>query len=117
MNLLAPLPVLIACSLAASVLAPVAGTASAANAPDVAVHYADLDLGNRSDVERLYTRLQAAADTVCTSAQPYELARFAAHQRCVQAVLERSVSQVRSPALLALHRATAAGHHRAAAHS
>lgn len=116
MNHLASLPVLVVCGLTAGLLVPCGTTASSANTPDVAVKYADLDLSRRSDVEQLYTRLQTAADEVCTSARPYELARFAAHQRCVQAVLERSVSQVRSPALLALHRASAS-HRRGAAHS
>lgn len=117
MNHLAPRPALIVCALGASLLVSGVCPASAANAPEVAVSYADLDLGRRSDVAQLYTRLQAAADTVCVSAQPYELARFAAHQRCVQAVLERSVAQLRSPALLALHRASAASHRRSAARS
>ncbi len=119
MNHLAPLPVLVVCALTVGILAPVGGMASEANAPEVAVSCTSISTSTVGPMlaERLYTRLQTAADTVCISARPYELARFAAHQRCVQAVLERSVSQVRSPALLALHRASASGHRRAAARS
>jgi UrcA family protein len=114
MNRLAPLPLLILCALTA--IAPV-GTASASNAPDVVVRYADLDLSRPSDVERLYSRLQTAADSICLSSSPYELARYAAYQRCLQAVLDRAVSQVPSQALLALHRASVGTHHRGIAHS
>jgi UrcA family protein len=116
MNRLAALPLLIFGALTASLFAPV-GTASASNAPDVIVRYADLDLSRPSDVERLYSRLQTAADSICLSSSPYELARYAAYQRCLQAVLDRAVSQVPSQALLALHRASVGTHHRGIAHS
>jgi UrcA family protein len=117
MNQLKRLPALLAGLLAASAVSAIGVTASAANAPEVAVKYGDLDLGRPADLAQLYARLQTAADTVCVSARPYELARFAAHQRCVQAVLEHSVLQVRSEALLALHRASAANHHHGTAGS
>ena len=116
MNRLAPLALLIVCVCAASVLAPVA-TASASNAPDVVVGYADLDLSRPSDVQRLYSRLQTAADSICLAPPSYEVARYSAYQRCLQAVLDRAVSQVPSQALLALHRASAGTHHRGIAHS
>jgi len=98
-----------------AVIAP--APASAANVLEIVVHYRDLDLRRPTDLELLYRRLQRAANTVCVPEATYDLVRFAAHQRCVQAVLEHSVMQVRSPALLALHRANAGSHHHGAARS
>ena len=117
MSHLKRLPVLVACIIGASALSAISTTVSAANAPESVVKYGDLDLGRSSDLAVLYKRLQIAADAVCNPVPSYELARAAAHQRCVQGVLEHSVLQVRSPALLALHRANAGNHRRGADHS
>jgi len=119
MDHLARLPALVTSILGVTALAAVIAPApaSAANIPEIIVNYQDLDLGRPADLELLYRRLQAAADTVCVPVASYDLVRAAAHQRCVQTVLEHSVQQVRSPALLALHRANAASHHHGAVRS
>lgn len=116
MKHLKPVSALLACLIGASALSAVT-TQAAAAMPEVVVHYADLDLGRPADVALLYQRLRTAAETVCTPVPSYELARFAAYQRCVGAVLEGAVSQVRSPALLALHRASTAREQRGAGRS
>ena len=44
-----------------------------------------------ADAQLLYARLQQAAARVCPAAPPYELARYAAYQRCMNAALTVAV--------------------------
>jgi UrcA family protein len=80
--------------------------AAAAGMPTVRVSYPDLDLSRPADAYVLYTRLRRAAATVCPGAPTYELARFAAYQRCVKVVLADAVRRVHS---ITLERAADAG--------
>ncbi len=51
----------------------------------------NLDLRQSADAQLLYARLQQAAARVCPAAPPYELARYAAYQRCMNAALTLAV--------------------------
>jgi UrcA family protein len=87
------------CAFAGTTLALGAShPAAAGNAPSVTVSYRDLDLSQRTDAQVLYSRLTRAAVLVCPVVPTYELARFAASQRCVKDVLADAGQRV--------HRAT-----------
>ncbi len=100
--------ILLLCSLAglSSSLGAVQ-SALAANTSSITVSYRDLNLSRHADVLILYRRLNNAAAIVCMPVPHWELVRFAAYQRCVDIVLDEAVRQVKSPELLALHRASA----------
>jgi UrcA family protein len=88
------------CTVAGTTLA--LGTsqrAVAADAPSVTVSYRDLDLSRPADGHVLYLRLVRAAVAVCPAAPTYELARFAAYQRCVKTVLADAVQRIHSATL------------------
>ncbi len=91
------------CTVAATTLA--LGTSrptAAADAPSVTVPYQDLNLSQAADAHVLYMRLVRAAGAVCPAVSSYELARFAASQRCVKTVLADAVQRVHSATLSAV---------------
>jgi UrcA family protein len=104
--------VLLCALISASSTFGVVQAAAPAPAPSVSVSYRDLDLSRPEDVGVLYHRLQQAAASVCPSVPKWELTRYPTYQRCVTAALDEAVLQVRSPELLALHRAGSDGHQR-----
>jgi UrcA family protein len=73
--------------------------AVAAGAPSVTVSYRDSDLSRPADAHVLYVRLERAAVAVCPVVPTYELARFAAYQRCVKTVLADTVQRIHSATL------------------
>ena len=73
--------------------------AAAGNEPSVTVSYRDLDLSRPADAHVLYGRLARAAVLVCPEVPTYEVARFAASQRCVKDVLADAVQRVHSATL------------------
>jgi UrcA family protein len=81
------------------------GEAHAAEAPQIAVSYQDLDLSRPADAKLLYRRLQEAASTVCEPVSAEELARHLAFKRCYEAALDHAVVQINAPQLLAVHSA------------
>src|ERR1700685_1480851 len=85
----------------------IGGGAQAAESPSIRVSYRDLDLSRPADVQVLYHRLGRAAGRVCMRerAQWY-LSRHLPWSRCYYAVLDSAVTEVRSPELLALYRAS-----------
>jgi UrcA family protein len=83
------------------------GTATAGDAPQVAVSYHDLDLSRPADARILYARLRRAAGTVCQPVPAKELARHLAYEQCYRAALEQAVNQINAPQVLALYRADA----------
>ena len=98
------------CALAGSTMSLAAPRHAAAAEPaSVTVSYSDLQLSRPADVRVLYSRLQQAAKSVCGAPSRYELERYAAFQRCVQAALRDAVSHINSPelqsAVAALNRA------------
>ncbi len=77
--------------------------------PDVAVHYADLDITTAAGAEALYERIQQAAVSVCPQADGRPLARYMTVIRCRNEVVARAVSSVSSPRVTAVYAARA--HH------
>lgn len=71
--------------------------AAAAEPDSVTVSYRDLQLSRPADARKLYSRLQRAAESVCGAPSRYELERYAAFERCVQAALRDAVSHINSP--------------------
>jgi len=87
------------CAFAGTTLALGAShPAAAADAP-VTVSYRDLDLSRPADAHVLYSRLVRAAVAVCPQVPTYEVARFAASQRCVKDVVADAVQRVHSATL------------------
>jgi UrcA family protein len=66
------------------------------------VHLADLNLGNPSDVLRLYRRITVASEQVCGDTWDRDLMRRVAAKRCAEDAAARAVSEIGNPALLAL---------------
>jgi UrcA family protein len=88
------------------------GAASSAHADEataVKVSYSDLNLSQSADVKTLYRRLENAAADVCSEYQSRDLARHMAYTRCYDSALESAVTEIRSPELLALDRASHSG--------
>jgi UrcA family protein len=75
--------------------------------PDVAVHYADLDINTVAGAERLYERIQLAAAQVCPQADSRLLTQYMAVMRCRNTVVAHAVSGVRSPQVAAVYAARA----------
>ncbi len=90
------------------VLLLAAGSALAANAPELKVSYRDLNLANQADVRVLYRRLQAAASEVCGNVPAQQLARHLAFERCYDAALQSAVTQIDVPQLQAMHQSATA---------
>jgi UrcA family protein len=85
-----------------------AGSALAANAPDMIVTYQDLNLANQADVRVLYGRLKAAAGDVCGNVPAQELQRHRAFERCYRAALEDAVMKIDVPQLQAMYQSDTA---------
>jgi UrcA family protein len=86
---------------------------AAVTGEDVVVRFADLDLATKADAEKLYTRIETAAQQVCRQVDPAELERYEAATRCVEKVMARAVSRISSPQLAAVYALRAHGTHRA----
>jgi UrcA family protein len=85
----------------------IGGGAQAAESPSITVSYRDLDLSRPADVQVLYHRLGKAAASVCmVEPAEWDLSRHLAWSRCYYSVLDSAVTEVRSPELLALYRAS-----------
>jgi UrcA family protein len=88
-------------------------TTAAVTGEDVVVRFADLDLATKADAEKLYTRIEFAAQRVCRQVDPVEMQRYEAATRCMQQVMARAVSRISSPQLAAVYAQRAHGSHRA----
>lgn len=82
----------------------VAGVAGASEPPSITIHFSDLDPSQPKDAQVLYRRLQRAAASVCGWTNSADLPAHLHWQRCYSEALQRAVSQVSSPELLALYR-------------
>jgi UrcA family protein len=67
------------------------------------VRYKDTDLRDAQGVQRLYARLDAAARTVCGTAQARVLTQMADWQRCRNAALDGAVAEINDARLSQLH--------------
>ena len=99
----------IAAVMGLTVLAAAAAPASAGQyvGPDVAVHYADLDITTAAGAEALYERIQQAAARVCPDSKL--LVQNMTAIRCRNEVVARAVSSLSSPRVTAIYAARA--HH------
>lgn len=96
-------PVFVAIATAAAFAAFNCVANAADDVPQVKVKYSALELDDRADAQRLYKRLQAAADRVCDSYSGRDLQRRALQQQCTTEALNRAVLNVNHPSVLALH--------------
>ena len=77
------------------------------DAPQITVHFADLDLTRVDGAAVLYKRLRAAAETVCGPREDRDPAKAAAFRKCVQSALASAVVRVDQAKLTAYYRAHA----------
>lgn len=91
----------------ATTLALFSVTASAttsASAPSYEVHFADLDLANKQDTQRLYSRLRIAAREVCSDfAERKSPVMRDRYKGCMNEALTGAIETIGNPALTALH--------------
>ena len=90
---------------AVALLAALAAGAQAADAPQVHVTYADLNVGTTAGAMRLYRRIRAAADQVCGVPGTWELARVGQIKACAARAVADAVAAVNAPALTAVYKA------------
>jgi UrcA family protein len=89
---------------AATLIAGVSMTARAADAPQVHVKYADLDVNNPAGATMLYQRIRLAATQVCGAPDQRELARFVAAKACADKVIAQAVAAVGNDTLSGVYR-------------
>jgi UrcA family protein len=88
-------------------LISLAHAAPVPDAPQMTVHFADLDLTKVDGAAVLYKRLRAAAETVCGPREDRDPAKAAAFKKCVQSALASAVMRVDRAELAAYYRAHA----------
>jgi len=91
--------------LTASVIAFAAFSAAGAYAQDdhrIAISTGDVDFNNTSDVKALYSRIRTAADVVCTTQGPVDMATAKYEKACVNDAVRDAVDQVNQPQLTAM---------------
>jgi UrcA family protein len=84
-----------------------AANASEAQPPKITVSYADLNLSQVNDAQRLYGRLRRASATVCGNFDESSLPLQIEWQRCYQQALAKAVVTVNAPLLQAVYRVRA----------
>ncbi len=72
--------------------------------PQIAVHYADLDLATPAGSAALYQRISQAAQSVCSDPRTRDLASFARARSCKRQAIAQAVQSVHSTQLAALVR-------------
>jgi UrcA family protein len=88
-------------------LISLAHAAPAPDAPQMTVHFADLDLTKVDGAAVLFKRLRAAAETVCGPREDRDPAKATAFKKCVQSALASAVTRVDQAELTAYYRAHA----------
>lgn len=78
---------------------PALAGAGALTAPDVAVRYADLDVGSVAGATQLLQRIESAAEQVCARLDHGDLASRANRERCEQKLTAAAVAKVNHPVL------------------
>jgi UrcA family protein len=86
---------------ASAVFAPSAFAQGEGETRQVRVTYADLDLSQPSDAQRLYNRLRRATAYVCATPASSVLHRY--DRACRDATLDQAVADLNNPALAAIH--------------
>jgi len=81
-----------------------ASATTAASVPSYQVHFADLDLANKHDTQRLYSRLRIAAREVCSDfAERKSPVMRDRYKGCMNQALTDAIETIGNPALSALH--------------
>jgi UrcA family protein len=75
------------------------------DAPQVVVHYADLNVSSPQGAAVLYVRIRRAADSVCPGINLSDLASKARKYACVHKAIADAVITVNQPALFAQYNA------------
>lgn len=88
-------------------LIPLVQAAPVSDAPQMTVHFADLDLTKADGAAVLYKRLRAAAQTVCAPREDRDPAKAAGFKKCVQSALASALMRVGRAELNAYYRAHA----------
>jgi UrcA family protein len=70
---------------------------------EVVVRFGDLDLATTAGAEKLYARIESAAQQVCPQVDPVELQGHQIAMRCVDVVTAHAVSTISSPQLAAVY--------------
>ena len=91
-------------------LLPMAAVAAQGSSPQfegpaVVVNYADLDINTPRGAEKLYARIEHAAEQLCPPVDFSELQRYAVYLRCRNEVVAHAVGRVNSPQLAAVYAA------------
>lgn len=73
--------------------------------PKIVVRYSDLDLAQPRDAQRLYRRIQTAAQLVCENYKPDGLAGLTRYQTCIDGAVTRAVEDVNSTKVNEIHAA------------
>ena len=73
--------------------------------PKIVVRYSDLDLAQPRDAQRLYRRIQTAAQLVCENYKPDGLTGLTRYQACVNGAVTRAVEDVNSTRVTEIHEA------------
>ena len=73
-------------------------------APQIVVHFADLDLTRAEGATVLYQRLEAAAEVVC-GREDRDIERSVQFKKCVQRAIANAVANVGRPAVTTYYRA------------
>jgi UrcA family protein len=82
-----------------------AAATSAADAPSVVVHFADLDLATPQGAQTLYRRITAAAWKVCPTTDRRDLAAVAQNRTCREQAIAHAVRDVGTPLLASVYAA------------
>jgi UrcA family protein len=98
---------------AIGIAAGVHGDPCAAQPRSLKIAYAALDLAQPMGAQLLYHRLQQASSSLCGSLDPVDIGAYLRWQRCYDGTLQRAVTQVNAPELLALYRSDARHGHSA----
>jgi UrcA family protein len=87
-----------------------AGHASAAtpeeSPPTIVVKYKDLDLSQQRDAQRLYRRIQTAAQLVCENTRGEEFSTMWRYHACMDQAITNAVATISSARVTEIHEAT-----------
>jgi UrcA family protein len=75
------------------------------DAPKIVVRYAGLDLAQPRDAQRLYRRIQTAAQLVCENYRPEGAAGMTRYQACINNAVTRAVEDVNATRVTEIHAA------------
>lgn len=84
-----------------------AATPDSSTAPQVIVHFADLNLATPEGAQALYARIRVAAKQVCGPEDDRNLMVFGMRRACMHKAIADAIAHVSSAQLTALHQAAA----------